>query len=161
MFYEELESVKHIEGIVPVVVMQPLHQAVIQRSAERGGAGYKIESDVPLTIFSTANAWIRATDDDAMHAFDARVMDKVRAMAEKRGMLHPFIYQNYASANQDVFASYGAESLDRMKKTQREVDPKGVFAKGGLCGGYFKVNEVPLENLIKEEKKERQARDEL
>jgi FAD/FMN-containing dehydrogenase len=53
------------------------------------------------------------------------------------GLHHRYIYQNYANISQDVFAGYGEENRDRLRKIQRKYDPEGVFSR--LQPGYFKV----------------------
>jgi hypothetical protein len=53
------------------------------------------------------------------------------------GLDFRYIYQNYASQNQEVFESYGTENHERLTKISKKYDPLGVFAK--LQPGYFKV----------------------
>jgi len=53
------------------------------------------------------------------------------------GLDHPYIYQNYATKGQDVFAGYSVENQARLKSIQKEVDPEGVFTR--LQPGYFKL----------------------
>jgi FAD/FMN-containing dehydrogenase len=53
------------------------------------------------------------------------------------GLHHPFIFQNYARYDQDVFAGYGLENRKRLQEIQKKYDPDGVFSR--LQPGYFKV----------------------
>lgn len=53
------------------------------------------------------------------------------------GLLHRFVYQNYADITQDVFAGYGEKNREKLREVQKRWDPQGVFK--GLVSGYFKV----------------------
>jgi hypothetical protein len=59
------------------------------------------------------------------------------AIARTSGLDHPYLYQNYASYQQDVFASYGAENLVKLKSISTKYDPQQVWQK--LQPGYFKL----------------------
>jgi FAD/FMN-containing dehydrogenase len=106
---------------------------------------------------STANAWNNAADDEKMYTYNSKLMARVKAAAIEAGKYHPYIYQNYASGEQDVFSGYGKKELERLKKIQRDVDPGGVFQKGGLCDGYFNV----VEKEVKGKTGKGRERDEL
>lgn len=106
---------------------------------------------------STAQSWKHASDDELMYEFNNKVMERAKAAAIEAGLYHPFLYQNYASGGQDVFAGYGKDALKRLRSIQKEIDAEGVFQKGGLCDGYFNL-------LTKDEKsgeKVEKIRDEL
>jgi hypothetical protein len=55
------------------------------------------------------------------------IMDKVISVAKKRGLYHPFIYQNYSGAGQSVFEGFGTENRARLSEIQKKYDPEGVF----------------------------------
>ena len=54
----------------------------------------------------------------------------LESAAKGLGVYHPFLYLNYAGEWQDPVASYGTESVERLKAISRERDP----------GGFFQVN---------------------
>lgn len=81
--------------------------------------------------------WSSAADDEQINAIQAGIIEKANALAEKRGLAHPYRYQNYAYISQDVFAGYGAESKARLLKVQEKYDPEHVFVD--LQPGYFKL----------------------
>jgi hypothetical protein len=64
-------------------------------------------------------------------------MNRSIALAKSMGLHHPWIYQNYANASQDVFRGYGEGNRQKLKEIQRRYDPQGVFTK--LQPGYFKL----------------------
>jgi hypothetical protein len=53
------------------------------------------------------------------------------------GLDHPFIYMNYASLDQDVYAGYGKGNEARLRHVKEMYDPDDVFGK--LWRGYFKL----------------------
>lgn len=52
-------------------------------------------------------------------------------------MLRRFKYLNYADRSQDPLGSYGAQSLEFLKRTSAKYDPSGVFQK--RVPGGFKI----------------------
>ncbi len=106
---------------------------------------------------STAQAWKHASDDELMYKFNNNIMERAKAAAIELGLYHPYLYQNYASKDQDVFSGHGKDALKRLQAIQKQVDPEGVFQKGGLCDGYFNL-------VVKQEASKRageKIRDEL
>jgi Berberine and berberine like len=59
------------------------------------------------------------------------------ALSKKRKADHPFLYQNYAALEQNVFDSYGAANKKRLLKIQSAYDPEKFFVK--YQPGYFKL----------------------
>ena len=49
----------------------------------------------------------------------------------------PFLYQNYAAAEQKVFAGYGQSNWKRLREISLKYDPDRVWQK--LQPGYFKL----------------------
>lgn len=69
-----------------------------------------------------------AKDDDALQKLTERIINRTRDAAEPMGLNHPFIYGNYAAADQNVFAGFAPESLRRLLDIQQRYDPGRVFA---------------------------------
>jgi FAD/FMN-containing dehydrogenase len=140
-FLELLEKFKTAEGLVPCVVLHPTPNGHTKPMLKNGGNPLGIADSGPLTIMMTAWTWKNAADDQVLLDTNKELFDRATKIAEDAGKLVPFIYQNYAWEDQDVFAGYGKENHERLKKVQKRIDPKGVFAGGeGLSRGYFKVN---------------------
>jgi hypothetical protein len=74
-----------------------------------------------------------------MTNFMRRLTTRFRQRAQEMEMLHPYLFQNHAYEEQDVFSGYGDENLRRLRRIRRQVDPEGVFQK--LQPGYFKLGE--------------------
>ena len=88
-----------------------------------------------------AIAWTSPEDDALVYSCIEKFFNQAIEAANKVGLLHPWIYLNYASPDQDVFGGYSQEGYKRLQAIAREADPKGVFAKNGLCSGLFKVSD--------------------
>lgn len=92
-----------------------------------------------MLVWHTNPLWLHADDDPTVERFTQRLSDRVREAAIRHKVYHPFVYMNYASADQDVYAGYKPENVARLKEIQREIDPKRVFTSKGLCNVYFKL----------------------
>lgn len=71
-----------------------------------------------------------------MREFMRRLIDRFKEAAEATGMLHPYLFQNHAFEEQDVFAGYDEENHARMRRVQQDFDPDGLFTH--LQPGYHK-----------------------
>jgi hypothetical protein len=81
--------------------------------------------------------WSKAEDDTIMHQFGEKVVKRAVEEAKKMGLYHRYIYQNYASASQDIFGGYGELNRQPLLEIQRRYDPEGVFSR--LQPGGFKL----------------------
>ena len=82
--------------------------------------------------------WSSPLDDDRIIAAGNRVINSSVALAESMKADYKYIYQNYASQNQDVFAGYGAANKQRLIDISTKYDPEQIFQT--LQPGYFKLN---------------------
>lgn len=122
----------------PLMAMQPISTNIIEAMQKNGGnsLGLKVE-DGPLVLVSTPMAWdVPDMDDIVEESTEALIRDMERTAGEK-GLLHGFKYMNYAGPGQDVFESYGEESLARLRETAEKYDPEGHLDT--LWRGYFQV----------------------
>ncbi|KAF2839940.1 FAD-binding domain-containing protein [Patellaria atrata CBS 101060] len=154
LYLEALEHVKKIPGIIPVVVFHPVAAEVFKKMQKNGGNPLGLDDvDGPVTVMQIAWAWTNKEDDELNYKVTKRLFENIKVEGDKLGVMHRYIYQNYAWADQDVFSGYGEENLARLRKIQKSVDPNGAFAAGGLNGGYFKVNKVmgSVEGMLRDE----------
>jgi len=87
--------------------------------------------------------WASPEDDTAAEAWATNFGAELAAALKKKGLQgnggRGFLYLNDAQGNQDVFATYGAKELSKLKEIREKYDPKGkVFGKNGLAKGGFK-----------------------
>ncbi|KAE9962605.1 hypothetical protein BLS_000124 [Venturia inaequalis] len=144
IFQEEVEKVKHIPGILITMPLQPLSKQAISKMSLRGGNSLGLkETDGPLVIYLQSWVWDREEDDALIFATVKDVVRRSEEKAKEMGLWHPYKYINYAEEWQaeDIYKGYGEDNLKTLKALQRKIDPEGVFTKGGLCGGYFRLNE--------------------
>lgn len=88
-------------------------------------------------MVNIAIQWSDAADDERIIAAAQNIIERSVAAAKEQGLDNPFLYQNYASAQQDVFPSYGAANLAKLKDISAKYDPAKVWQK--LQPGYFKL----------------------
>jgi hypothetical protein len=81
--------------------------------------------------------WKNPEDDEIVLQAQTNIINKSVALAKQIGLFHPYIFQNYARKDQDVFAGYGLGNRKRLQEIQKRYDPDGVFSR--LQPGYFKV----------------------
>ena len=87
---------------------------------------------------SLAYSWSSKSDDPRIYASTKRIIDRAIATAKELHLDHKYIYQNYASRGQDVFAGYGKANHDRLVRISKKYDPDQIFQK--LQPGYFKLD---------------------
>ena len=83
--------------------------------------------------------WSKASDDDRILAAAQRVRSGSITIAQRMGLDYRYIYQNYASLNEDVFTGYGEANRNRLIRISKETDPEQIFQQ--LQPGYFKLND--------------------
>ncbi|KAF9878171.1 FAD binding domain-containing protein [Colletotrichum karsti] len=139
IFSEEVGEIKTTPGLSTSVVVQTLHHNAIKAMKTRGGNALGVESDGPLMIALLTLGWSNAEDDAAMYSYADRWVDRCASEANALGLLHPWVYINYANHNQDPFAGYGEANRLRLRRIQEAIDPRGVFTSQGLVRGSFKL----------------------
>lgn len=138
-FVQEVEEIKDAAGILPALVMQPITKDMISHFSKKGGNALGIaESDGPLILMNIAIMWTSKSDDARIVAAADRVISASKSAAKAINLDYNYIYQNYASLNQSVFASYGPANQQRLIQISKKYDPDQVFQK--LQPGYFKLS---------------------
>ena len=133
----------NVSSIVPFAVFHPIPIAHTKAMTQRGGNPLGIANEKPLTVMQTVWSWRDRLDDDVNVKANKELFDRIETQGKQSGVLKDYLYQNYAWEDQDVFQGYGKKNFKRLQQIQRKVDPEGIFAKDGLCGGYFKINTKP------------------
>ncbi|KAK8018933.1 FAD-binding oxidoreductase [Apiospora marii] len=120
---------------------QPISAHLVEagrRSGADGGVGNALGLDtVAQSWFHIDLLWWKAEDDAAVTAAADAMYAEVEAAARAQGSYMPYIFMNDANEGQDVLASYGEESVRRMREVQGHYDPHGVF--GRKLAGAFKL----------------------
>ncbi|KAH8821358.1 hypothetical protein F5884DRAFT_827612 [Xylogone sp. PMI_703] len=140
IFCEEVFSIQKAAGLQVYVVYNPLTVKTLQKMQTRGGNSLGIKAaDGPLTIVNINLHWSSTSDTALMTNFIRRLTTRFRQRAQELGMHHPYLFQNHAFEEQDVFTGYGNVSLAKLKRIRRQVDPEGIFQT--LQPGFFKLGD--------------------
>ncbi|KAL0262829.1 hypothetical protein SLS55_001803 [Diplodia seriata] len=84
--------------------------------------------------------WDDAANDARFIEANRQLVDDVVVHSRSVGKANEWLYLNYAWASQDVLASYGPESVAKMRAASAKYDPNGVFQR--LVPGGFKLADV-------------------
>jgi len=137
-FYDLLPSIVDASGLVPVISIQAITEGQIAGMQKNGGNALGLDpSNGPYFIMNLATMWANPADDSRILRFNSEIISRVQVEARAKGLDNAFIYQNYASQFQDVFASYGEKNQKRLVKIGERYDPEKVFQD--LQPGYFKL----------------------
>ena len=82
--------------------------------------------------------WSSPSDDDRIIAAGNRIIYSSVTLAKSMNANYKYIYQNYASSNQDVFTNYGEANKQRLIEISKKYDPEQIFQR--LQPGYFKLH---------------------
>jgi hypothetical protein len=144
IFEEETAPIANLTGIVPALSFQVMRVPELQAMTRNGGNAKGIGGGKrPLLFLNFAPVWALKSDDEAVLTACHNFITRSEDMARQRGLLHPYLYMNYASQWQDPIAGYGAENKARLLDISKKYDPEGVFQK--LHPGYFKLGGAPME----------------
>ncbi|EAS37302.3 uncharacterized protein CIMG_02656 [Coccidioides immitis RS] len=141
-----MEEVKNIEGrmsakeaFAPIVAFQPIPPSISSKFSKRGGNALGVSpDDGPLILVNLCFQWSNVADDQLVISTIDRVLEKTNEFARSKGLLHDYIYMNYAAPYQKPVTSYGAENVKKLRKAQEEYDPFLVFER--LQPGGFKLD---------------------
>ncbi|KAH7347076.1 hypothetical protein BKA66DRAFT_432832, partial [Pyrenochaeta sp. MPI-SDFR-AT-0127] len=148
IFQDEVHSIKDEPNLQIYIVYNPLTRAALHQMKKRGGNSLGlVEDDGPLTVININLHWSKEDSEAKMRRFMRSLVSRFRSKASSMDMLHPYIFQNHAYEEQNVFAGSGDVKLTRLKEVRRSVDPHAVFQR--LQPGFFKLEheeaEVQLE----------------
>lgn len=125
-----------ITGGTLVVAMQPISESVVLAGNKRGGNALGLQPTNQTWVVIDAG-WISSEDDPDAHGIAASLNNHTESAASELGQHLPYVFMNDASYDQAVIASYGTESVERLREVQRRYDPDQVFQK--LVPGGFKL----------------------
>lgn len=133
---EAVETLKDVQGFIFTLGMHPLTRTLLENSAKAGGNAKAIPpSDGPLLIILINPVWNLPQDDDRMFGYIRNLVAEFRQLASEKGLLHRYIFTNYADAGDSPIAGYGDESVAKLRETSKKYDPEGVF-QTGVPGGF-------------------------
>lgn len=141
-FFEMLPAIQDAAGILPVLSFQAITVPAMEKMKQNGGNALGLDpTKGPIFICNLAIMWSNPADNARIMTFSNSLYERLVAIAGARGLNNDYIYMNYASPYQDVIASYGAASKQKLKQVSGFFDPTGVFQR--LQPGYFKLEGAP------------------
>ncbi|KAL8626231.1 hypothetical protein Q9189_008083 [Teloschistes chrysophthalmus] len=134
-------------GLIYALAFQPLPSSITvhgARTASTPGSNNNTTapnalglspSTGPQVLALQTIQWALPTDDAAINSAAREIWQRADALAQRMGLRRPWLYLNYAAQDQDPIASYGADSVERLKAASRKFDPNGLFQRN-VPGGF-------------------------
>lgn len=104
---------------------------------QSGGLPQNIPDEAAFWVEQSVS-WSDAADDAAIEEWLVSADAAMEEQLAKINGTNRYLYLNDADAGQDVFRSYGKESVDRLKEIRAKYDPDRVYTD--LMPGGFKVD---------------------
>ncbi|CRG90521.1 Bifunctional solanapyrone synthase [Talaromyces islandicus] len=138
VFQNEIDPIRDAKGLQVYIVYNPITVNAMNQMKKRGGNALGLLSENgPLTVVNINLHWSHKADETRMRKFMRQLIHRFRETASEMDMLNPYVFQNHAFEEQDVFSGYGAKNLAQLKDTRQKVDPDAVFQR--LQPGFFKL----------------------
>lgn len=134
--FAPLFNERPVPGLLLSVVLQPLTSDMLAQGCNKNSLGL-CGNDGNLMILDLTVQWSLAVNNSAVNKASQTLINGVAAAARKKGLLHEYIYLNYAMKSQNPIASYGSGNIANMKAMSKKFDPEQVFQK--LVPGGFKL----------------------
>ncbi|KAF4556518.1 FAD-binding domain-containing protein 57 [Elsinoe fawcettii] len=111
------------------LAIQPITRQWLQAAKDAGGDAIDLDpTGGPfITALFTAQ-WENPSDDKLIRKIANGFIDRLDKAAKTKGLSYPFRYMNDAVRGEQIYQGYGGgKSLPRLKKIQKQYDPKGVL----------------------------------
>ncbi|KAI1430195.1 putative oxidoreductase [Xylaria sp. FL1777] len=135
-FNESIPTFSPIANISFGYTLEPLPPAIYARHADTNALGLG-KNNQSLLIGLFFASWTDPTDDERVDKAARGLVKAIEDDSRRLNAYSPFQYLNYAAPWQDPIASYGVESVRKLRKVAREVDPNRVFQQ--QVPGGFKI----------------------
>ncbi|MCJ1286454.1 hypothetical protein MMC26_005799 [Xylographa opegraphella] len=123
-------------GILWSLAFEPLPTATVQHGDLKGGNSLgTFPKDGNAIILLLAGIWTDSASNRRVEQVAQKMMRDAADIARRMGLLHRFVYINYADPSQDPIGSYGPANVARLRAASRKYDPKGVF-QTQVPGGF-------------------------
>ncbi|KAL9622294.1 MAG: hypothetical protein Q9160_003305 [Pyrenula sp. 1 TL-2023] len=138
-FNASLALLQDVTGLMWAVNLEPLPpQIYTRRGADTNALGLSGHTG-SLVVCLVSPSWTDATQDEQVYKAARSLMGDIEGKAKSLGLYDPYIYLNYAAPWQDVIKGYGEESVQKLQKLRKRVDPGEVFTR--KVAGGFKILE--------------------
>ncbi|OTA56034.1 putative oxidoreductase [Hypoxylon sp. EC38] len=124
-FNASLSLLEDVTGIMWAVNIEPLPPQIYTRGGADTNALGLSKHTGSLAVCLVSPSWSDAAHDNQVYSTARSLMADIEAKAKKLGVYDPYIYLNYAAPWQDVIMGYGEESVEKLQKLRKRVDPRG------------------------------------
>ncbi|KAK7942538.1 uncharacterized protein PG986_011651 [Apiospora aurea] len=131
-----LPEVKGVSGITWSLSLEPLPPSIYNKGARKNSLGLEGRTAALVVVLLNAS-FKHVKDKEVVEAASRKLMSGIEEEARRQGVYDPWVYLDYAAPWQDPIASYGHESLKRLREVQMRVDPHGMFTR--QVPGGFKI----------------------
>jgi hypothetical protein len=137
-FQPSIDQLKDVPGMIYSLTFQPFSEALLSKSAARGGNSLGLSpSDGPLIFILLYSFWNEASDDQKVISTQQRFIEQVEQLAAGKGKASSYKFMPYAYLGQDPISGYGASSKAKLQATSKKYDPDSFFQK--IVPGGFKL----------------------
>ncbi|CAD6587001.1 MAG: hypothetical protein ASARMPREDX12_002569 [Alectoria sarmentosa] len=124
------------DGLLWSLAFEPLPTLVTKYGPVKGGNSLGTTPTDGNGVVLLLSAFWASTSANAFVQQTAQIiMQKANEAARDMGMLHEFVYLNYANQDQDPISSYGWENVASLRAAATRYDPHGIFQKQ-VPGGF-------------------------
>ncbi|KAK2754474.1 FAD binding domain protein [Colletotrichum kahawae] len=127
-----------IKGFISTLAINPISRSFVEtnRGADPAGDPMGIDSDAgPYFMCEQTLSWSLKNDTGAVETLMLDIKSEMNAKLGDK--LVPFLYLNNAGNGQDVFSTYNATNLQRLRTIQAKYDTEKVYSR--LLVGGFKL----------------------
>ncbi|KAI5866712.1 putative oxidoreductase [Durotheca rogersii] len=134
-FDASLSLLQGVAGLMWAVNLEPLPPQIYTRGGADANALGLAEQSGSLVVCLVSPSWSDTAHDEQVYEAARSLMADVEDRAKKLGVYHPYIYLDYAAPWQAVIQGYGEESVKKLQKLRKRVDPGHVFTRK-VTGGF-------------------------
>lgn len=138
-FNASLSLLQDVTGIMWAVNLEPLPPHIYTRGGADTNALGLTGRKGSLVVCLVSPSWSDAAHDEQVYSAARSLMTDIEGRAKKLGVYDPYIYLDYAAPWQDVIKGYGEESVKKLQKLRKKMDPNLVFTRN--VKGGFKIPE--------------------
>ncbi|KAI0202436.1 putative oxidoreductase [Astrocystis sublimbata] len=134
-FAASLPQIQDVADISWALNLEPLPPQLYAHNNTSNALGLHNKTNRTLAVCLISPSWSDGAQNSQVYAAARALLADIVARAKKLGVYDPYIYLAYAAPWQDVIPSYGAESVRKLQKLRRRVDPRHVFTEK-VTGGF-------------------------
>jgi FAD/FMN-containing dehydrogenase len=139
-FLSQISQLSAVTGLTASFTFQPVTKSFIQAGINAGGNPQGININKGPYFWVVLNwSWSNAADDAAVHNFAVSIEQQIDNQLSAWGLQGGYKYMNDAGLGQQIFQSYPAANLAKLKSIRSKYDPNKVFT-ANLPGGWKVAN---------------------